>query len=563
MLGRALVTLAYLAPCFCKVYEDVAQLPGLSYDFIVAGGGTAGLVVANRLTENSKFKVLVLEAGVSNVGVLDSEIPFLVGNLFGPTIYEWNYTTTPQSGLNGRVLSYPRAHMLGGCSSHNGMVYSRGSADDFNRYADLTGEPGWSWDQILLYFFKNEKISAPADHHNIQGQFNPSVHSTKGVTSVSLPGFDWPIFYHKVLQTTKELPEEFPFNLDTNSGKPLGLGWRQSTIGDGTRSSSATSYLASEFTQRENLHVLVHAQVSQLVDPSNVAGKVVFGGVRFSQGASQFTAKATKEIILSAGTVGTPNILMHSGIGDQTILKPLGIPTVLDLPSVGKGVQDHPFFSAVWSVNFTQTLESITQNTTRFDEAFAEWNKSHTGPFAMLGPTHIAWLRLDPNSSIFENFTDPSAGQDTPHIELSFSPGVGLAPLTGPGNFLSIGVVASDFDLFTLREALKSAQRFFKAPVWQDAIIGPTQNLENITTDALDAFIRNAVTPSSHLVGSAVMSARDAEDGVVIPDLLIKGARALRIIDASVFPIIPSAHTQAATYAVAERAADLIKQRWM
>ncbi|KAJ7246716.1 aryl-alcohol oxidase-like protein [Mycena rebaudengoi] len=438
--------------------------------------------------------------------------------------------------------------MLGGCSSHNGMVYSRGSAEDFNRYADLTGEPGWSWDHILPYFFKNEIFSAPADHHNIQGQFDPSVHSTKGVTSVSLPGFDWPIFYHKVLQTTKELPEEFPFNLDTNSGKPLGLGWRQSTIGDGTRRSSATSYLAPEFIQRENLHVLVHAQVSQLVDPSNDAGKIVFGGVRFSQGASQFTAKATKEIILSAETVGTPNILMHSGIGDQTILKPLGIPTVLDLPSVGQGVQDHPFFSAVWSVNLTQTLESITQNTTRFDEAFAEWNKSHTGPFAMLGPTHIAWLRLDPNSSIFKNFTDPSAGQDTPHIELSFSPGIGLAPLTSPGNFLSIGVVAvtpisrgsitinssnpfdppvidlgmlqSDFDLFTLREALKSAQRFFKAPVWQD-------------------------------------------DGVVNPDLLVKGARALRIIDASVFPIIPSAHTQAATYAVAERAADLIKQRWM
>jgi choline dehydrogenase-like flavoprotein len=141
-------------------------------------------------------------------------------------------------------------------------------------------------------------------------------------------------------------------------------------------------------------------------------------------------------------------------------------------------------------------------------------------------------------------------------------------------------VLQSDFDLFTLREALKSAQRFFKAPAWQDVIIGPTQNLENITTDALDAFIRNAVTPSSHLVGSAVMSARDAEDGVVNPDLLVKGARALRIIDASVFvsqqsplhfpvltikmkPIIPSAHTQAATYAVAERAADLIKQRWM
>ncbi|KAJ7254438.1 aryl-alcohol oxidase-like protein [Mycena rebaudengoi] len=580
MLGRALVTLTYLAPCFCKVYEDVNQLPGLSYDFIVAGdmayyfliGGIAGLVVANRLTENPKFKVLVLEAGFSNFGApIAYEIPFPFGlNLLRPTVYKWNYTTTPQSGLNGRVFDYFRVHMLGGCSEHNGMIYTRGSADDLNRYVDLTGEPGWSWDRILPYFFKNENFSAPEDHHNIQGQFDPSVHSTKGITSVSLPGLDWPIFYHKVLQTTKELPEEFPFNLDPNSGRPLGLGWLQFTIGHGMRSSSATSYLAPEFIQRENLHVLLHAQVSQLVDPSNVAGKVVIGGIRFSQGASQFTAKATEKIILSAGTVGTPNILMYSGIGDRTILKPQGIQTVLDLPSVGQGVQNHPACTAFWSVNLTQTLESITQNTTRFDEVLAEWNKSHTGPFASFGPAHIAWLRLDPDSSIFENFTDPSAGQDTPHIELVFW--VRFSSVPGPGNFVNIGMsvvtpisrgsitinssypfdppvidlgmLQSDFDLFTLREALKRAQRFFKAPVWQDVIIGPTQNLENITTDTLDAFLRMR----------AAMSARDAENGVVDPDLLVKGAQALRTIDAP---------ASATTYAVAERAADLIKQMWM
>jgi len=576
----------------------VADLPeSLTYDFVIVGGGTAGNVVANRLTENPDFSVLVLEAGVSNEGVLDSIVPFSTFNfgLLGPNIFNWNYTTIPQSGLNGRVLSYLRAHMLGGCSSHNAMFYTRGSADDFDRYARLTDDAGWSWDNVLPYFFKNEKLSPPADHHNTEGQFDPTVHSTRGITSVTLGGFQWPIFNHHVIQTTKELPDVFPFNLDTNSGKPLGLGWLQSTIGGGMRSSSATSYLADEFVRRENLHVLLHAQVTDLVNLSNTTGEASFGGVRFLQGSSQFTARARKEIILSAGSVGTPNILMHSGIGDRDVLGPLGIPTILHLPSVGQNITDQPSFGAGWSVNFNQTLDSITQNATRFNEAFAQWNQSHTGPFVIESATHIAWLRLDSNSSIFENHPDPSAGPHTPHIELILSPGgggpgpggggMGVAGHVGAGlavvtplsrgsitinssnpldpPVIDIGLLQNDFDIFAMREALKRAQQFFSAPVWQDVIIGPTQDFENITTDALDEIIRNSAFPTLHLVGSAAMSARDATHGVVNPDLLVKGIGGLRVIDASVLPLIPSAHTQAATYVVAERGADLIKQRWL
>ncbi|KAJ7449301.1 aryl-alcohol-oxidase from pleurotus Eryingii [Mycena latifolia] len=546
MFLRALVALSYLIPCFCKVYEDVTHLPGLSYDFVIVGGGTAGNVVANRLTENPNFSVLVLEAGVS------FERRLLVS--YKPT----TMLIRALSPYPGRMQRTQSALNL-----VDGMAYTRGSADDYNRYAKVTGDPGWSWDRLLPYFFK-------AKH---------------------------------VIQTTKELPEEFPFNLDMNSGKPLGFGmrdkllkaqngltetgWIQSTIGGGERSTSATSYLAPKYIQRENLDVLLHAQVSRLVYSSRVKGKLAFGGVEFAQGGSLFTAKARKEIILSAGAVGTPAILMHSGIGDRTTLDDLGIPSLLDLKSVGRNASDQPIFGVSWSVNSTQTLSSITQNQTRFNEAFAQWNRSHTGPFSAGGTTHLGFLRLDAES--LGNFTDPSAGPDSPHIEIAFTPGGGIGGTT-PGNFMSIGMTVlnpvsrgsvtitsnnpfdppaidpaflqNELDLLTTREALKRVQRFVSAPVWRDYIIAPTQDLDNISQDELNDFIRNSSTTTFHLVGTAAMSAKNANYGVVDPDLLVKGATGLRVIDASVLPFLPTAHTQAATYVVAERAADLVKEAW-
>jgi choline dehydrogenase-like flavoprotein len=152
-----------------------------------------------------------------------------------------------------------------------------------------------------------------------------------------------------------------------------------------------------------------------------------------------FTAKAAKEIILSAGSVGTPTILMHSGVGDRKALTALGIPSVLDLPSVGQNATEHPAIGAGWSVNSTQTIDSIRQNATRFNEAYEEWNRTHTGPFvnfgATFGPTHIGWMRLDADSPIFENVTDPAAGPNTPHIEMSLgvSPTLQLSSLVANG----------------------------------------------------------------------------------------------------------------------------------
>ncbi|KAJ7834600.1 alcohol oxidase [Mycena leptocephala] len=563
---EALLALSCLSACLGKIYDSVQDLPGLEYDFVIVGGGTAGLVVANRLTEIPSFSVLVLEAGVSNEGVLESTVPFFVNDLLSFNIYDWNYTLTPQPGLNGRVLPYYRARLLGGCSAHNIMVYTRGSKDDYDRYAKLTGDKRWSWDSIFPYFLKNEKWVRPADHHDTTGQYNPLVHSTYGLNPVSLSGYNWSVG-PRIIQATRELPDAYPFNLDMNSGKPLGVGWLQSTIGGGQRSTSATSYLAPQYAEHKNLHVLLHAQVTNLVNSRYSKGKLVFG-------ACSFCSQASKEIILSAGPVGTPQILMHSGIGNKTALSALGIQSLLDLPSVGQNISDHPAVGLSWTVNSTKTLESLAPNSTAFNEAFAQWNSTRTGPFVMGGLTNLGWLRLDPGSPIFKEFPDPSAGSLSPHIELLFSAGrsgatghhMGISaavvspisrgsitlksnnPLDPP--LIDPGYLTSEFDLYVARVGLQRAQEFVTAPVWNDYVIAPTVNITNFTTDELNTFIRNNAAPIAHLVGSAGMSSPDASYGSLIQTCLSR-------------PIVPGAHTQAATYVIAERGSDLVKASWL
>ncbi|ESK84507.1 aryl-alcohol oxidase [Moniliophthora roreri MCA 2997] len=581
-----LVLAAVVGAAIVERWED---LPKKEFDFIVVGGGTAGNVIANRLTENPSWSVLVLEAGGSNQNTpLDPlpQIPQLCGQLGGSAL-DWNYTASLGSGAQGRTRSLPRGFVLGGSSSINCMIYTRGSKGDWDRYAQVTGDSGWSWDGIQPYIRKNEHFTPPFDNHNTTGEFDPKVHGFNGINSVTLSG-SRPEMDRWVINASKNVPEElkaFKFNLDTNSGFQLGVGYAQSTVRNGTRSSSATSYLADRFVRRPNLHVLLHSHVTRILPEKE--GLLEFARVEFSQdgGKKLHTITAKKEVVLSAGTIGTPQILLLSGIGDTTELSSIGVPTLKHLPSVGRNMSEQPVVQSPFRVNTTDTGDTRLQNQTVADEEMKLWLEQKKGPLANGPLLDVGWLRVP----VEEGVVDPAGDPKTAHLEIQFINN-GFPPAS-EGNFIiasptlvspasrgymklkssdpfeypeiDLNLLASPFDVFALREGLRAVHQFMTSPLFDGFVLSSALPIPPDASDEeFDTHIRNTVLNVQHITGTAAMTAKDAGWGVVDPDLRVKGVEGLRVVDASVFPFIPSGHTQVPTYIVAERGADLIKAAW-
>ncbi|KAH9030465.1 aryl-alcohol-oxidase from pleurotus Eryingii [Lactarius hengduanensis] len=588
----AILTFSVLRPALGAVYTNPFQLPSSNkYDYVVIGAGVGGSVIASRLSEDPCKRVLVIEAGPSDVGIEAVQIPFFCVSLSPNTPLDWNYTTVAQAGLNGRTVPYPRGRLVGGSSSINYMFWNTGTVDDFNRLADVTGDPSWNWERVHPLIRKIEKLTPPADHHNTTGQIDPSIHGKSGPVGISLQGFPTLLDDH-VMRTTSLFSSEFPYNHDMNSGNPIGIGWSQFSIANGTRVSAGTAYLEPALASRSNIDLLVNTQVTKIFQTGTQGKRPIFRGVQFAASGSGpfYAVNATHEVILSAGAVATPQLLQLSGIGDPTVLRKVGIEPLVNLPDVGKNLQDHTILPNVWAINASFTPDDYARNATALAEATQQWETSRTGQLASPPAAQIGWFRLPDNSSILKTETDPSAGPTSPHYEFVFADVFSsfVEPTPATGHYMVIATnlispssrgsvtlnssdpfefpiidpafLSTDFDIFAITEAVKAAQRFMAASPWQGFVLGQFGNFANVTTDEqIAAYARNNAATVFHPVGTAFMSAAGAKNGVVNPDFTVKSTIGLRVVDASIFPYIPSMHPQGSVYIVAERAAAIIR----
>ncbi|KAI9428999.1 hypothetical protein H4582DRAFT_2155697, partial [Lactarius indigo] len=448
-----------------------------------------------------------------------------------------------------------------------------------------------------------EKLTPPADHHNTTGQIDPSIHGKSGPVGISLQGFPT-LLDDRVVQTTSLLSSEFPPNYDMNSGNPLGIGWSQFSVANGTRVSAGTAYLEPALASRTNIDLLVNTQVTKILQTGTQGERLIFRGVQFASSASGtslvliysfhvgpfYAVNATREVILSAGAIATPQLLQLSGIGDPTVLQRVGIEPLVNLPDVGKNLQDHTILPNVWAINASFTPDDYARNATALAEATQQWETTRAGQFASPPAAQIGWFRLPDNSSIFKTEADPSAGPTSPHYEFIFADVFNsfVEPTPATGHYMVIATnlyspssrgsvtlnssdpfdspiidpafLSTDFDIFAITEAVKAAQRFMAASPWQGFVLGQFGNFANVTTDEqIAAYARNNAATVFHPVGTAFMSAADAKNGVVNPDLTLKNTVGLRVVDASIFPNIPSMHPQGSVYIIAERAAAIIQ----
>lgn len=524
------------------------------YDYVIVGAGTAGCVLAARLSEDPSVRVLLLEAGGSD-RYHWVQIP--VGYLYciGNPRTDWMMRTAPEAGLNGRSLAYPRGKVLGGCTSVNGMIYMRGQAADYDGWREL-GNEGWGWSDVLPFFKRSE------DYHGPQGE----MHSTGGPWKVSRQRLKW-----KILEAVQAGAGELGIKprADFNDGDNEGSGFFDVNQHKGVRWNTARGFLRPAL-KRPNLRVIKHALVERLtMDGNRVTG------VEYRASAGFFHVKASSEVILAAGAINSPKLLELSGIGDPERLRSLGIEVNLPRPAVGENLQDHLQIRTVFKVKNTVTLNQLANSWRGKIKIAAEYALMRSGPMSMAPSQFGMFTRSTPgaNRPDIEYHVQPlSTGKlgdplhSFPAITVSVcqlrpsSVGTCHITSTDPDRQPEIrpNYLSTDHDRSVAIAAIRQARQVMATDALRP--YEPNELLPGTQFQDDDELLKKAgdiATTIFHPVGTCRMGV-DA-DAVVDPALRVKGVQRLRIVDASIMPRIVSGNTASPVVMIAEKAAAMMR----
>ena len=527
----------------------------MAYDYVIVGGGPAGCVLANRLSADSTIKVLLLEAGGGDANPLFKMPAGFAKMTKG--VASWGWSTAPQKHLGGRVIWYTQAKIIGGGSTINAQLYTRGHAKDYNAWASDAGCVGWSYREVLPYFIRSEDNQRHVDAY----------HGYGGPLGVSYPVNPLPISY-AFLRAAQEAG--IPFNHDFNGAVQDGIGHYQLTTRDAERSSAASAFLRPA-QNRPNLTARLNAEALKIEIERGRAT-----GVTIAVGGATETLRADREVIVSCGAIGSPRLLQLSGVGPADALKRAGVGVAHDLPGVGGNLQDHLDLYAICECAGDYTYDRVAR-LHRTLWAGVQYLMFKTGPVT---------------STLFETggfwYADKTARSPDIQFHLGLGSGIeaGVAQMRNPGVTLnsaflrprSRGTVrlasadpraaplidpnywAEPYDRECALKGLRLAREILRQPALKAFVLAERLPGPEVETDqALTEYAFRSCKTDHHPAGTCAMG--QGADAVVTPDLRVRGLEALRVVDASVMPFVPSCNTNAPTVMIAEKASDMIVGR--